>query len=277
MMGKPVKVCVITGFGINADEELALGFAAAGADAARVHVTDLIEEPDRMLSYRILAFPGGFSFGDHLGSGKVFALLFTRSLQKNMERFIAAGGLVIGICNGFQVLVKMGILPNLSGGFHQEVSLIHNESGKFEDRWVRISFDPASPCVWTKNLAPMDLQVRHGEGRFVVKSADVLSMLESGRLAAARYVSRDGSPAAYPENPNGSVAAIAGICDPSGRVFGLMPHPEAFLFPETHPDWFRQQVEPARDRPPAPDRPQPDLPPGLRILRAGVAAAEAQD
>jgi phosphoribosylformylglycinamidine (FGAM) synthase-like amidotransferase family enzyme len=269
MRGRPVNVCVITGYGVNADEELETAFRMAGADACRVHVADLLEEPGRLLSYRILAFPGGFSFGDHLGSGKVFALLFARGLKEELERFISAGGLVIGICNGFQTLVKMGILPNLDGGFRQEVSLIHNESGKFEDRWVRLAFDPQSPCLWTRGLLPMDLQVRHGEGRFVVKSPEVLEAIEAGRLAAARYVTRNGSPAVYPANPNGSVAAIAGICDKSGRVFGLMPHPEAFLFPQTHPGWHRGEEDACS---PAAGG-KKELPPGLLILRAGVLAA----
>jgi phosphoribosylformylglycinamidine synthase I len=270
---RAVKVCVITGFGINADEELAQAFGMAGAEADRVHVSDLIEEPGRVLSYNILAFPGGFSFGDHLGSGKVFAILFKRNLKTVMEEFVASGGLVIGICNGFQVLVKMGLLPNLSGGWQQEVSLIHNDSGKFEDRWVRVSFDPASPCLWTRGLAPMDLQVRHGEGKFVVRSTEVLKALESRRLAVARYSSRDGTPAAYPDNPNGSVAAIAGICDPSGRIFGIMPHPEAFLFPQTHPDWARERIAWARDRLSPRETASADLPPGLAFIRGGVVAA----
>jgi phosphoribosylformylglycinamidine (FGAM) synthase-like amidotransferase family enzyme len=125
--GRRPTVCVITGFGINADEELALAFEMAGAEARRVHVTDLIAKPSLLGEFRILAFPGGFSFGDHLGSGKVFATLFRRKLGRGFADFVAGGGLVIGICNGFQVLVKMGVLPNLSGMGGQDVSLIHND------------------------------------------------------------------------------------------------------------------------------------------------------
>ncbi len=226
------RVCVITGFGINADEELAYAFQAAGADAERVHVTDLIERPSLVGSFSILAFPGGFSFGDHLGSGMVFAHLFRRHLKPALESFAAAGGLVIGICNGFQVLVKMGVLPNLSGAWEPEVSLVHNDSGRFIDRWVRVAFDPASPCVWTRDLAGMDLPVRHGEGKLVAKSTAVLDQLESRRLVALRYI----------DNPNGSVRDVAGICDPTGRIFGLMPHPEAFILAENHPEWTRGGV-----------------------------------
>jgi phosphoribosylformylglycinamidine synthase I len=262
-MTSPVKACVVTGFGINCDEELAFAFELAGAAAERVHVGDLIGDPRRLGAYRIIAFPGGFSFGDHLGSGKVFALLFKRNLGDALGEFVAGGGLVIGICNGFQVLVKMGLLPNLSGDFSQEVSLIHNDSGKYEDRWVRLSFAKESPCVWTRGLDFMDVPVRHGEGKFVTRSPQILSVLETGGLAAARYISRNSGPVVYPDNPNGSVADIAGLCDRTGRIFGFMPHPEAFLFKENHPDWSRGSVgsggEPYGS--------------GLAIFRAGVAAA----
>lgn len=249
MSGRRPRTCVITGFGINADEELALAFHAAGAEPARVHVSDLIETPSLLGAFRILAFPGGFSFGDHLGSGMVFAHLFRRHLKPALEGFAAGGGLVIGICNGFQVLVKMGVLPNMGGTWEPEVSLVHNDSGRFEDRWVRVAFEPASPCAWTAGLAPMDLPVRHGEGKLIVRSAAVRTQLAARGLVSVRYVARaagpgPGAPAgagpvAYPDNPNGSDLDAAGICDPTGRILGLMPHPEAFLRAEHHPEWAR--------------------------------------
>ena len=152
-----VKACVLTGFGINADEELALAFEMAGARACRVHARDLVDSPDRLQGFQILAFPGGFSFGDHLGSGKVFATLFRRSLGPALEKHVLRGGLVLGVCNGFQALVKMGFLPDLSGTRSQEVSLIHNDSGRFEDRWVRVRFQSACKCLWTRGLTGMDL------------------------------------------------------------------------------------------------------------------------
>ncbi len=255
-----VRVCVITGYGINADVELALAFELAGATAERVHVNDLLAAPQRLASYRIIAFPGGFSFGDHLGSGKVFATLVRRRLRPAIEELVAGGGLVIGICNGFQILVKMGILPNLSGAWEQEVSLVPNDSGKFEDRWVRLTPDPESTCVWTRGLLPMDLPVRHGEGKLVTGSPGVLAQVRSLGLAAVRYSSRVGGLPSYPENPNGSEDDIAGLSDATGRVFGLMPHPEAFLVPENHPEWSRGGVKEGR---------------GLEVFRAGVAAARA--
>ncbi len=248
-----VRACVVTGFGVNADGELALAFEMAGAQAARVHERDLADDPGLLERFQILAFPGGFSFGDHLGSGKVFATLFRRSLGESLERFTSRGGLVIGICNGFQALVKMGFLPDLSGSHAQEVSLIHNDSGKFEDRWVRVRFEPGCPCRWTGGLGEMDLPVRHGEGKFVVESPEVLSAIRSKGLAALRYTGEG-----YPDDPNGSVDHIAGICDPTGRVFGLMPHPEAFLYPENHPEWTAGQIAEGA---------------GLAIFRNGVRAA----
>jgi phosphoribosylformylglycinamidine synthase I len=251
------RVCVITGFGINADEELATAFEMAGGAARRVHVTDLIAKPDLLAGFRILAFPGGFSFGDHLGSGKVFATLFRRNLDTELARFVADGGLVVGICNGFQVLVKMGLLPNLAGTNAREVSLIHNDSGKYEDRWVTVRFEEGSPCVWTRGLHQMDLPVRHGEGKFITQSPDILSELAARGLIALRYSSNRGEPK-YPENPNGSEGHVAGICDPSGRVFGLMPHPEAFIHPENHPDWTARPLAEGE---------------GLRIFANGVRAA----
>ena len=230
-----VRACVVTGFGINADEELALAFEMAGAKALRVHARDLADHPESLQDFRILALPGGFSFGDHLGSGRVFATLFRRSVGAALEQFIGAGGLVIGVCNGFQALVKMGFLPDLSGTHAQEASLIHNDSGKFEDRWVKVGFQKDSPCLWTQGLVDMDLPVRHGEGKFVVESPKVMAELASRGLIALRYLPRQGSagaddPVGYPDDPNGSMDHVAGICDATGRVFGLMPHPEAFLY-----------------------------------------------
>jgi phosphoribosylformylglycinamidine synthase subunit PurQ / glutaminase len=237
---KRPRACVITGYGINADEELALAFERAGAAATRVHVGDLIASPAMISDYRILAFPGGFSFGDHLGSGKLFATLVRRSLGDAVASFVARGGLVIGICNGFQVLVKMGILPDMSGTRAQETSLIHNDSGRYEDRWVRVKFERSSRCAWTTGLTEMDLPVRHGEGKFVTLPLVMESMTAQG-LIALRYIARSGeaasTPVSYPDDPNGSDGHVAGICDPSGRVFGLMPHPEAYLHPENHPEW----------------------------------------
>jgi phosphoribosylformylglycinamidine synthase len=254
------RACVITGFGINADEELALAFEMAGARAARVHVRDLVDRPSLLGHYGILGFPGGFSYGDHLGSGKVFATLFRRSLGAALSQFVTRGGLVIGICNGFQVLVKMGVLPDMSGTGAQEASLIHNDSGKFEDRWVCVAFDTGSRCAWTRGMSCQDMPVRHGEGKFVVRSAADMNALESRGQIVLRYASVSAGEPSYPEDPNGSDRHVAGICDPTGRIFGLMPHPEAFLHPENHPDWTSRTAREGE---------------GLRLFVNGVKAAAA--
>ena len=239
-----VRTCIITGFGINADLELAEAFRQAGSEVERLHVNDLIAAPTRLESYGILGFPGGFSFGDHLGSGQVFAGLFRRNLRPALEEFVSSGGLIIGICNGFQVLVKMGVLPNLDGNWTVSVSLIHNANGTFEDSWVRLAPNPECRCVWTQGLDEIDLPIRHGEGRFITSSDEILDQLTAKGLIALTYRGR---------NPNGSQADVAGITDRSGRILGLMPHPEAYLYPENHPVWQKGD--------------------GLLVFRNGVDAA----
>jgi len=256
-----VRTCVITGFGINADDELRTAFELAGSRADKIHINDLIRAPGSLEKYQILAFPGGFTFGDHIGSGKVFAGLLKQNLQRPLEEFLTSGKLVIGICNGFQVLVKLGILPNLSADWNPEVSLIHNDSGKFEDRWVKVRFNPSCPCIWTQGLDEMELPVRHGEGKFVTGSRSILKTLLSEDLNALSYVSRNtgAERTEYPDNPNGSEEDIAGICDRTGRVLGLMPHPEAFIYPENHPRWTRETITEAA---------------GLRVFERGVRFVE---
>ena len=225
-----VSAGIITGFGINADRELEEAFRQVGASASRVHINDLIESPSTIHTYHIIGFPGGFSFGDHIGSGLVFAGLFKRHLKDELDLFVSRGGLIIGICNGFQVLVKMGVLPNLDGSWSPSVSLIHNRQGVFEDSWIRVSFNNECGCVWTRNLRDIDLPIRHGEGRFITASPEISDSLKKENLISVTYEGR---------NPNGSEDGIAGITDATGRILGLMPHPEAYLFPENHPLWSR--------------------------------------
>ena len=257
---KPVRVCVLGGFGINADEELAAAFAAVGARADRVHVTEVTLGRTPLAAFGILAFPGGFTYGDHLGSATAMAALLRRRLQAEIDRFLDSGRLVVGICNGFQILVRTGLLPAAGRRWECEASLIHNESGRFEDRWVRVGFEDRSPCVWTRGLSDLELPVRHGEGRLVFAGTKARRRLEDAGHVCVRYRSATGGPPAYPENPNGSTVAAAGLCDASGRVFGLMPHPEAFLDPVNHPRWTRRM--PARAD-------------GLLLLENGVRQAAA--
>jgi len=245
-----VKCCVITGYGINADHELVTAFEETGARAVRVPITDLMETPEMLRDFHILAFPGGFSFGDHIGSGLVFAHLFKQHLKVELTAFLGAKKPIIGICNGFQVLAKMGVLPNLKGDWTPETTLIHNNTGVFENSWIEVEFNPASPCIWTRGLFTMDIPIRHGEGRFHTSDPAILETLETKNLVALRYRGR---------NPNGSQNGIAGITDPTGLILGLMPHPEGFLFPENHPRWNRNLPEEGE---------------GLKIFRNGVAYAE---
>lgn len=228
-----VNTAVITGYGINADRELEKAFELAGSKAERIHINDIIANPQSLGKYHILAFPGGFSFGDHLGSGLVFAHLFRKNLKPHLDKFISEGKLIIGICNGFQVLVKMGVLPNFGRDWTPEVSLVHNNTGVFENSWLTVSFGRQSRCIWTKELDEMDVPIRHGEGCFITLSDEILEKIEKENLAAVRYADR---------NPNGSVSNIAGITDLTGRILGLMPHPEAFLYPENHPKWTSEQI-----------------------------------
>jgi phosphoribosylformylglycinamidine (FGAM) synthase-like amidotransferase family enzyme len=242
------KAIVLAGYGFNADAELAEALRLAGARPERLHLSELVADPRLLEGARILAFPGGFSFGDHLGSGQVVALLCRRALRPALERFIADGGLAIGVCNGFQALARMGMLPNRDGRWGREASLIQNESGRFVDGWFPVAFEGESRCVWTRGLGERLLPVRHGEGRFVARDGGALDALEREGLVAVRYMG---------EGPNGSERSIAGICDPSGRVLGLMPHPEAFLIRENHPGRRRA----TRDEP------------GIELFERGVKAA----
>jgi phosphoribosylformylglycinamidine synthase len=236
-----VKALVLAGFGINCDYETAAAFERAGASADRVHLNDLIANPQRFNDYQIFAVPGGFSFGDDVASGKILANRIRYRLGDALNQFVDDGKLAIGICNGFQVMVKMGLLPRFSADFSQQVTLTHNDSGRFEDRWVTLRVEPNTACVWLNGEPTLELPVRHGEGKFIPADDAVLDKLVKQRQVALRYAVQSGGEAGgeFPANPNGSVGDIAGICDPTGRVFGLMPHPEAYITRTHHPRWTR--------------------------------------
>lgn len=234
-MSARVPVLVVTGYGFNCEAESRHAWELAGAEPRLVHLNDLLAAPATLHEHAILMFGGGFSFGDHLGSGLVMANRLRLRMGEDLSRFVAAGKLVMGVCNGFQVLTKLGLLPgSASGPFVPLASLTQNDCGHFINKWVTLRFDPASPCVFTRGLELMPLPIRHGEGKLVPRDAATLKAIEERHGAACRYEG---------ENPNGSANAIAGLCDPTGRVFGLMPHPEAYLYPENHPDWDRQKIE----------------------------------
>lgn len=238
-----VKVLVITGFGLNCEKETAAAFQYVGAEAEQVHLNDLIAGRRKLEEFQILAFIGGFSFGDHLGAGTVFANRIHFRLHDELKRFIADGKLIIGICNGFQTISRLGLVPALGGQyFEQQAALAHNDSGVFRDDWCTLRANSASPCVFTRGIDLIRLPLRHGEGKFVADAA-TLKQIEMKNLVAVRYVNPDGSIATdFPANPNGALNSIAGICDETGRIFGLMPHPEAFLSPYNSPSWTADKL-----------------------------------
>jgi phosphoribosylformylglycinamidine synthase len=238
-----LRALVIYGYGVNCQAESKYVIEKSGGKADILHLNRLLDNPQLLKEYNMLFLPGGFSFGDDLGSGKVFCNKMKFKLRNPLEEFVSDNNLVLGICNGFQMLVKMGLLPKPD--FMQRVTLIPNESGHFEDRWVILKGNPDSPCVFTKGLDYLFAPVRHGEGKFVPKDEGILKELKERNQIVFRYTDEDGRLAGYPYNPNGSVDNIAGICDSTGRIFGMMPHPEAFNMVENCPYWVKGSVKEA--------------------------------
>lgn len=234
------KVLVLRAPGINCDGEAAAAMELAGAEADRVHVNRLADGSVRLADYAMLLIPGGFAYGDHLGAGRMLAVDLIHRLREDLQAFVADGRPVLGICNGFQVLVKAGLLPGAAG----QATLTDNASGRYECRWIRLAADPASPCLFTQGIdQPFDLPVGHGEGRFLAEAA-VLDQLDAGHQVVMRYVDAAGQPAEeYPANPNGAARAIAGVCNAQGNVFGLMPHPDRAFLPQQHPQWRRRGLD----------------------------------
>ncbi len=237
---KNPKVIVLRTAGTNCDVETAFAFSMCGALCELVHINELARREKHLEDYRILAIPGGFTYGDDIASGKILANEIKYSLKEELRHFIEAKKLIIGICNGFQVLVKAGILPGLRYN-DLDASLSFNDSGKFEDRWTYLR---TAKCVWTKGIKKnIYLPVAHGEGKFIPKDKDVLRSLKKNKQIVFQYVDEKGKIAGYPSNPNGSIESIAGICDPTGRVLGMMPHPERHVVGTQHPRWTREGLQ----------------------------------
>lgn len=265
-----VRVLILTGLGLNCEAETAAAFRMVGARPRLVHLLDLLAgggDGPRLVDHAILVFIGGFAFGDHMGAGFVFANKIRFRLYEQLLEFIDRGGLALGICNGFQTMVRLGLLPGLDGDYRTpRATLAPNDRQGYRNAWVRLGLDAASPCLWTRGIETIELPARHGEGKFLAESPELLDRLETGHQIVARYLDRVGRPTeVWPDNPNGSPRGVAGICDPSGRLLGMMPHPDAFLYPFHHPQWRRLQAE---GRLPAEGR-------GLEIFRNGVDAAAA--
>lgn len=246
---KKIRVLVLRTEGTNCDEELFHAFKMAGGSPKLVHVNELREKKENLNDYNILALPGGFSYGDDIVSGKILAVELTSFFSKELKKFIERKDtLIIGICNGFQVLIRTGLLPFRTIG-KMQATLTNNDSGHFDCRWVNLKIEPNSKCVFLNNgtieqfnNGLVSYQVAHGEGKFFIDD-ETLEKVKKEKLVTFRYVDDNGKPTQkYPENPNGSINAIAGITDTTGRILGLMPHPERFIFREQHPNWRRMNI-----------------------------------
>ena len=231
-----VRTLILRAPGTNCDFETAFAFEQAGALVDSAHVNELVRREKLIADYQILVLPGGFTYGDDVSAGKILANELKLKLGEDIQRFVERGGLILGICNGFQVLVKAGILPLVEDGGRQQLTLAGNDSSRFECRWVYLQVNQKSPCVFTRGITALYLPVAHGEGKVMAEPETL------GRLnVVVRYADDKGSiKAGYPFNPNGSADNIAGICDASGRIFALMLHPERFIRWSQHPRWSRE-------------------------------------
>lgn len=228
------RILVLRAPGTNCDEETAFAWELAGGAPERVHINQLIRGERRLEDYQILTIPGGFSFADSLGAGKLLANELSYRLQEPLHRFVEEDGLILGICNGFQALCKAGLLP--------QATLFFNDSGRFECRWVSLQPVNSGTCVWTQTIDHLvELPVAHGEGKFVPASDEALSQFWDRDQVVLQYASADGSEPHYPLDPNGSVDHIAGLCNEKGTVFGLMPHPERHVLSSQHPRFRREE------------------------------------
>jgi phosphoribosylformylglycinamidine synthase len=233
------RALVLRTAGINCDRETCEALARAGAQVELVHLRRLIAEPQRLENQDLAVFPGGFSYGDDVAAGRVFGYEVRQHLAPAFDAFVARGGFVLGVCNGFQVLVDTGLLEPIElRGARRRFALSVNASGKFECRWVTLRAERCA-ASWLEPGTQLPVPVAHGEGRFVARDAAALESLERSGQIALRYVTSSGGQAEYPDNPNGSQAAVAGVCDATGRVLGLMPHPERNITPWHHPRWTR--------------------------------------
>ena len=260
-MAKP-QTLVLTGYGINCDEETKFAFDIAGAHAEIVHINDLIDGHKKLEDYQILAFPGGFSYGDDTGSGNALANKIRNHCWDEMLSFVEKDKLAIGICNGFQVMANLGLLPALDNTYgERKIALMHNASARYSCRWVDLSFEKKTP--WTKGIGKLSLPIAHGEGRFFAEEETMFQLQDA---VIARYCSDQVCHYLdLPLNPNGSLANIAGIADPTGRIIGMMPHPERAIAFTQLPHWtFLKELYKRSNQP------VPSEGPGLKLFKNAV-------
>lgn len=267
-MTTKTRALVLAGYGLNCDTETAYACELAGAAADIVHINSLIDGTVGLSGYQLMVFIGGFSWGDDHGAGVVQAVRMKTRIGDEILEFIEKGNLVLGICNGFQTLANMGLLPGFDNDYTtRSVAVTYNDCGNFQDRWVTMKVDPESPCVFTAGLDTLDSPIRHGEGKFYTDESILETLIEKKQVPV-RYALPDGTPAdgKSPFNPNGSIYDVAGICDPTGRVFGLMPHPEAYNHWTNHPNWTREKELKKRRG----ETLEPGVTPGIRVFRNAV-------
>jgi phosphoribosylformylglycinamidine synthase len=248
------RVLILRGPGTNCDQETQFAFEKAGARAERLHINRLRENPSQLLRYQVLVIPGGFTYGDDVAAGKILANQLSHFLGDTLRKFRDTEKLILGICNGFQALLKAGLIvpPDEDGPL---ATLTNNASGKFEDRWIYLKASPGA-CPFLKGCDRLHLPIAHGEGNLICRASWILKGLEQAGQVVLRYVDEAGKPGPYPINPNGSQGDVAGLCDPTGRVLGLMPHPERHVLPTQHPRWTRLGLAPEGD--------------GMRLFRNAV-------
>lgn len=239
-----VKALILRSPGANCDQDAAFALEQAGGKSALLHVNELLQRPALLKDYQILCIPGGFCYGDDISAGRILANQIRHHLFDALQEFKAAGKLIIGICNGFQSLIKSGVLlPDRAD--EPIATLAGNKSGKFEDRWINLKVS-GNQCVWLQGIEQMYLPVAHGEGQFIVRDEATLNQLQAAGQVCLHYATDEGdtSDVPYPLNPNGSQRNIAGVCDTTGRVLGLMPHPERHIDFTHHPRWTRRETQP---------------------------------
>ena len=262
-MSEKPKVLVLFAAGINCDAETQAVFERCGAEAEVLHINELGKAPERVTEYDIITVPGGFSYGDDIGSGVVFAQQLRTMLRNPIEKFLERGGLMLGICNGFQVILKAGLLTAEDGCFDEtsDVTLTWNTSARYEDRWVRLKVQGGS-TPWLPQTGGIECPVRHAEGRFIAKDQATLNRLRDNGQLILHYADKNYDVCeSYPANPNGSQESIAGICSKNGQILGLMPHPECHTYYWHHPHWTREGTRRLHDTN------------GLKLFQAGVDAA----